>query len=70
VKKVVRDAVKTIRNGEIKIYYFEGGKVEEKDPTNINFDVPGMTKKVIDKIALWEFDEEEKLYEANSKMQG
>jgi len=70
LKKVVKDAVKTIRNGKIKVYYFEGGKVEERDPTTINFDVPGMTKKVIEKIALWEFDEEEKLYEATSRMQG
>jgi len=70
LKKAVKDAVKTIRNGKIKVYYFEEGKAEERDPTTINFDVPGMTKKVIEKIALWEFDEEEKLYEATSHMQG
>ena len=70
LKKVVKDSIKTIKNGKIKVYYFEGGKTEERDPTTVNFDVPGMTKKVIDKIALWEFDEEEKLYEATSHIQG
>jgi len=29
-----------------------------------------MTKKVIERIALWEFDEEEKINEATSHMQG
>ena len=68
LKKIVKNAIKTIRNNKMKVYYFEGGKVEERDPSTINFDVPGMTKKVIEKIALWEFDEEEKMYETSDKM--
>jgi len=68
LKKLIKDVINTIRNNSIKIYYFEGGKIEERDPTMINFDVPGMTKKVIDKIALWEFDEEEKLYKTTNNI--
>jgi len=60
IEKIVEDVEKTINEGKIKVYYFdfENGTAKstarEVPATELTYNVPGITKEVIDSIVDWE----------------
>jgi len=54
IEKIIEEAEKTVSEGKIKIYYFENGTAKEFPARELTYDVPGITKQVIDSIVDWE----------------
>jgi len=56
IEKIIEEAEKTINESKIKVYYFdfENGTVSEFPVRELTYDVPGITKQVIDSIVDWE----------------
>ena len=56
IEKIIEDVEKTIKESNIKVYYFENGTVTEFPARDLTYNVPGVTKEVIDSIVDWEFE--------------
>jgi len=54
IEKIIEEAEKTIKGSKIKVYYFENGTAREVPVRELTYDVPGITKQVIDSIVDWE----------------
>ncbi|WP_162000417.1 AAA family ATPase [Sulfolobus sp. E11-6] len=44
------------KENSVRAYYFEGGKVKEVDASELNYNVPGITKEILDKVVEFEFE--------------
>ena len=56
IEKIVEEAEKTVREGKIKVYYFENGTAKEFPARDLTYNVPGVTQQVIHSIVDWEFE--------------
>ena len=56
IEKVIEETVKTINEKKIKTFYFENGTVSEFPTKELAYNVPTVTKEVIDRIVDWEFE--------------
>ena len=58
IEKIIEETEKTVRKivteGKINVYYFKNGIATEYPAKELVFNVPGITKQVIDSIVLWE----------------
>jgi len=54
IEKIIEDAEKTVKEAKMKTYYFENGTVKEIPVKELTYNVPGITKEVIDVIVDWE----------------
>jgi len=56
LKKIVNDVEKTIKENNIKVYYFENGTAREVPANRLAYEVPGVTRQVVDKVVKWEWE--------------
>jgi len=56
IEKIVKEAEKTVREGKIKVYYFENGTAKEFPARDLTYNVPGVTEQVIHNVVDWEFE--------------
>ena len=54
LKKIIEDAEKTIKESKIKVYFFENGTARDVPANRLAYEVPGVTRQVVDKVADWE----------------
>jgi len=54
IERIIDEAEKTIKESKLKAYYFENGIAKEFPVRELTYNVPGVTKEVIDVIVDWE----------------
>jgi len=55
-EKTLEDVEKTIKESKMKVYYFENGTANEVPADRLAYEVPGVTKQVVDKVVDWEWE--------------